>query len=111
MMSGSPPEEQLCSFQEALRQSLFLEEEFPQPPTFRGALRWPRNGKLRAQPLSFEEIREVEEEGVSPTEEEKARRSFLQSLESMRRNFHLHREKLAMSKLSLDSSDSDSTPS
>uniref|UniRef100_A0A6I8RQ19 Uncharacterized protein n=1 Tax=Xenopus tropicalis TaxID=8364 RepID=A0A6I8RQ19_XENTR len=106
-MSGGPAEEQLCSFQELLRQSLFLQEEFPQPPTFRGALRWPWTGKLRAQPLSFEEIQEVEEEGVSPTEEEKARRSFLQSLESLRRNSNLsQRGKLGRS--SLDSTDSDS---
>ncbi|XP_018112638.1 uncharacterized protein C11orf96 homolog [Xenopus laevis] len=110
MMSGISAEEQLCNFQEVLRQSLFLEEEFPpQPPTFRGALRWPRIGKLRAQPLSFEEIQEVEEEGVSPTEEEKARRTFLQSLESLRRNSHLRRDKLGLFKLSLDSNDSSMT--
>ncbi|ELK23791.1 Alpha-ketoglutarate-dependent dioxygenase alkB like protein 3 [Myotis davidii] len=56
---------------------------------------------------------EVEEEGVSPMEEEKAKKSFLQSLECLRRStqsLSLQREQLSSCKLrnSLDSSDSDS---
>ncbi|XP_044125284.1 uncharacterized protein C11orf96 homolog [Bufo gargarizans] len=94
-------------------------EEYPQPIQPRpqrgkGKLKRPRQSRFKTQPVTFDEIQEVEEEGLSPTEEEKARKSFLQSLESLRRsshNLHHQMEKLSSSKLrhSLDSSDSDST--
>ncbi|KAM5127509.1 uncharacterized protein C11orf96 homolog [Mantella aurantiaca] len=112
-MSVAQDEDRLCTYQEAMEQSAFLEEEFPLPSPSKGALRRRRESRLRSQLLSFEEIREVEEEGVSPSDEEKARRSFLQSLESLRRSSnhtHLHKDKLNSYKLSMDYSDSDSTP-
>lgn len=111
-MSVTQAEDHLCTYQEAMQQSAFLEEEFPLPSPTKGALRRRRESRLRSQLLSFEEIREVEEEGVSPSEEEKARKSFLQSLESLRRSSnhaYPQKDKLNSYKLSLDS-DSDSTP-
>ncbi|OCT83670.1 hypothetical protein XELAEV_18021812mg [Xenopus laevis] len=103
-MSVSQAEDQLCSYEEAIHQSVYLEEDFSQPSSSRGPLRRPRHSRLRTQPLSFEEIREEEEEGVSPSEEEKAKKSFQQSLESLRRNsYHLYlqRQKLEGSRHSL----------
>ncbi|KAG8550509.1 hypothetical protein GDO81_024741 [Engystomops pustulosus] len=111
-MSVPQAEDHLCTYEEAMQYSTYQEEEFPLPSKTKGALRKRRESRLKSQILSFEEIQEVEEEGVSPTEEEKARKSFLQSLESLRRSSnhsHLHKERLGSSKTSLDSSDSDST--
>uniref|UniRef100_A0A8C6ZGB5 Uncharacterized protein n=1 Tax=Nothoprocta perdicaria TaxID=30464 RepID=A0A8C6ZGB5_NOTPE len=75
----------------------------------RGRRRRPELQHGGTQPVTFDEIQEVEEEeGASPSEEEKARRSFLQSLECLRRstqNLALQRGRL---RNSLDSSDSDS---
>ncbi|CAH2325751.1 Hypothetical predicted protein [Pelobates cultripes] len=111
-MAANQGEDQLCSYQEAIRQGPFLYADLPQPSPSSGPLRRNKLNRLKIQPLSFEEIREVEEEGASPNEEEKARRSFLKSLDSLRRgslHLHLKKDKLNSHKLSLDSSDSDTS--
>lgn len=97
-------------------------EEFPQqlpvpkgPARGKSRTRRPRDARFKTQPVTFAEIAEVEEEGSSPLEEERARRSFLQSLENLRRSTQtLHgspvtRHSLTSTQTSLDSSDSDST--
>ncbi|XP_077425743.1 uncharacterized protein C11orf96 homolog [Vanacampus margaritifer] len=100
-------------------------EEFPQqlpvpkgPSRGKSRSRRPREARFKTQPVTFAEIAEVvEEEGSSPLEEERARRSFLQSLENLRRSTQtLHcspaaRHQCAPSptQASMDSSDSDST--
>lgn len=71
-------------------------EEFPQhlpvpkgPARGRSRSRRSRETRFKTQPVTFAEIAEVvEEEGASPLEEERARRSFLQSLENLRRSTH-----------------------
>lgn len=99
-------------------------EEFPQnlpvpkgPARGRSRYRRSRETRFKTQPVTFAEIAEVEEEGSSPLEEERARRSFLQSLENLRRSTHcLHCPPVAphsstpapAAQASLDSSDSDS---
>ncbi|XP_005986971.1 uncharacterized protein C11orf96 homolog [Latimeria chalumnae] len=107
------------NYQEVMPHFLFITEEFPQPllstkaARGKGKLRRPRQSRFKTQPITFDEIQEVEDEGVSPTEEEKAKKSFLHSLECLRRssqNLSLQRGSLNSCKLrtSLDSSDSDS---
>lgn len=98
-------------------------EEFPQqlpvpkgPARGRSRPKRPREARFKTQPVTFAEIAEVEEEGASPLEEERARRSFLQSLESLRRSTQsLQHTGTTQSgrtstptQASLDSSDSDS---
>ncbi|KAJ3595851.1 hypothetical protein NHX12_002264 [Muraenolepis orangiensis] len=107
-------------------------EEFPQqlpvpkgPARCKSRFRRPREARFKTQPVTFAEIAEVEEEGSSPLEEERARRSFLQSLENLRRStqtlhcpptgchhhHHHHHSRTATGTSpqgSLDSSDSDS---
>ncbi|CAL8375056.1 unnamed protein product [Arctogadus glacialis] len=106
-------------------------EEFPQqlpvpkgPARCKSRSRRPREARFKTQPVTFAEIAEVEEEGSSPLEEERARRSFLQSLENLRRStqtlhcppaschhHHHHHSSTTTSTSpqgSLDSSDSDS---
>lgn len=98
-------------------------EEFPQQlPVPKGVVRGQshhrrsRDARFKTQPVTFAEIAEVEEEGSSPLEEARARRSFLQSLENLRRStqtFHFspgaHSSTTMSTNTSLDSSDSDST--
>lgn len=99
-------------------------EEFPQQlPVPKGAVRArsrsrrSRDARFKTQPVTFAEIAEVEEEGSSPLEEERARRSFLQSLENLRRSTQtLHSSPGARpgstatsSKTNQDTSDSDWT--
>ncbi|XP_060892069.1 uncharacterized protein C11orf96 homolog [Labrus mixtus] len=100
-------------------------EEFPQqlpvpkgPARGKSRSRRSREARFKTQPVTFAEIAEVEEEGSSPLEEERARRSFLQSLENLRRSTQtLHCPPAANhsctpqtpTQASLDSSDSDST--
>ncbi|XP_028815063.1 uncharacterized protein C11orf96 homolog [Denticeps clupeoides] len=101
---------------------LMAMEEFPQqlpvpkgPARGRSRPRRPREARFKTQPVTFAEIAEVEEEGASPLEEERARRSFLQSLENLRRSTQaLHgpgtppTRTPTPTQASLDSSDSDS---
>ncbi|TRY54833.1 hypothetical protein DNTS_001799 [Danionella cerebrum] len=98
-------------------------EEFPQQLPIpkclshgRNRPRRPRDARFKTQPVTFAEIAEVEEEGASPLEEERARRSFLQSLESLRRSTQTLQHagstqscRTASGQTSLDSSDSDFT--
>uniref|UniRef100_A0A3Q2FQ07 Chromosome 11 open reading frame 96 n=2 Tax=Cyprinodon variegatus TaxID=28743 RepID=A0A3Q2FQ07_CYPVA len=97
-------------------------EEFPQqlpvpksPAKGKSRSRRPREARFKTQPVTFAEIAEVEEEGSSPMEEERARRSFLQSLENLRRSTQTLYSPAATNRtptptqVSLDSSDSDST--
>ncbi|XP_029439020.1 uncharacterized protein C11orf96 homolog [Rhinatrema bivittatum] len=105
-----------CSFQEVMPQCIYISQDFPHPipaKAPRAMLRRCRQSRFKTQPVTFDEIQEMEEEGLCPTEEEKAKKSFLQSLEGLRRstqNLCLQREKLSSCKMrhSLDSSDSDS---
>ncbi|XP_064846155.1 uncharacterized protein C11orf96 homolog [Oncorhynchus masou masou] len=95
-------------------------EEFPQqlpvpkgPARGKSRPRRPREARFKTQPVTFAEIAEVEEEGASPLEEERARRSFLQSLENLRRSTQAlycpttGRRIATPPQQSLDSSDSD----
>ncbi|XP_057693247.1 uncharacterized protein C11orf96 homolog [Corythoichthys intestinalis] len=97
-------------------------EEFPQqlpvpkgPSKGKCRSRRPREARFKTQPVTFAEIAEVvDEEGSSPLEEERARRSFLQSLENLRRSTQtLHCSPVVQHKCARsptqDSSDSDST--
>ncbi|XP_032814143.1 uncharacterized protein C11orf96 homolog [Petromyzon marinus] len=59
----------------------------PSPPPIPrgGILRKQRASRHKTQPITFEEILEAEDEGASPLDEERAHRSFMKSLENLRR--------------------------
>ncbi|XP_078540809.1 uncharacterized protein C11orf96-like [Lissotriton helveticus] len=97
------------SYQEVMPRCTHLAQELARPTQAeapRSRQRRPRLVRLRTLPVTCGEILEAEEEGASAMDEERARRSFLQSLESLRRSTQsLHLQQRAQ--LSLDSGDSD----
>lgn len=61
-------------------------EEFPQPVGLSRAQDYERARSILQKKMQFNKItEEVDEEGPYPADEDKARRTFLQSLESLRR--------------------------
>lgn len=61
-------------------------EEFPQPVGLTRAQECESARSILQKKMQFNKItEEVDEEGPHPVDEDKARRSFLQSLESLRR--------------------------
>ncbi|KAJ1182494.1 hypothetical protein NDU88_007683 [Pleurodeles waltl] len=105
----------MCSsYQEVMPRCTHLTQELPRPTQAEAprSRQRPRLCRFQTLPVTCGEIQEAEEEGTSDVDEERARRSFLQLLESLRRStqsLHLQQrvDLSSCNTSSVDSGDSD----